>query len=100
MLFDKLNKAEQWIFDGLSLALVLFYSYSAVLAPAATQYHRGIYIIITYILVFLLYKSKNPVIRVLDYLLIVASVIHVRTRARQVDQHHLAAGRDRAARRR
>jgi TRAP-type uncharacterized transport system fused permease subunit len=27
--------------------------------PAATQYHRGIYVIITYVLVFLLYKSKT-----------------------------------------
>ena len=74
MLFDKLNKAEQWIFDGLSLALVLFYSYSAVLAPAATQYHRGIYIIITYILVFLLYKSKTTIGRIVDYVLILLSI--------------------------
>jgi TRAP transporter 4TM/12TM fusion protein len=74
MLFDKLNKAEQWIFDGLSLALVLFYSYSAVLAPAATQYHRGIYIIITYILVFLLYKSKSTIGRIVDYVLILLSI--------------------------
>ena len=74
MLFDKLNKVEQWIFDGLSLALVLFYSYSAVLAPAATQYHRGIYIIITYILVFLLYKSRTTIGRIFDYVLILLSI--------------------------
>jgi hypothetical protein len=52
-MFGKLNKAEKLVFDGLSIFLVLFYSYSAVLEPAATQYHRGIYIIITYVLVFL-----------------------------------------------
>jgi TRAP transporter 4TM/12TM fusion protein len=74
MLFDKLNKVEQWIFDGLSMALVLFYSYSAVVEPAATQYHRGIYIIITYILVFLLYKSKTTIGRVFDYVLILLSI--------------------------
>lgn len=74
-MFDKLNRAEQWVFDILSLTLVLFYSYSAVLDPAATQYHRGIYVVITYVLVFLLYQSKSRPGRVIDYLLIVASVI-------------------------
>ena len=58
-MFEKLNRVERWIFDVLSLALVVFYSYSAVLDPAATQYHRGIYILITYVLVFLLYRSKT-----------------------------------------
>ena len=74
-MFDKLNRAEQWVFDILSLTLVLFYSYSAVLDPAATQYHRGIYVVITYVLVFLLYQSKSRLGRVIDYLLIVASVV-------------------------
>ena len=76
-MFEKLNKAEQWVFDILSLALVLFYSYSAVLEPAATQYHRGIYVLITYVLVLLLYQSKSFLGRVLDYVLIVASVISI-----------------------
>jgi TRAP transporter 4TM/12TM fusion protein len=74
-MFEKLNKAERWMFDILALALVLFYSYSAVLEPAATQFHRGIYVVITYVLVFLLYQSKTRVGRVVDYLLIVASVV-------------------------
>lgn len=72
--FDKLQKWEQWLFDALALALVVFYSYSAVLEPAATQYHRGIYVIITYVLVFLLYQSRTRLGRVLDYLLIAASI--------------------------
>ena len=58
-MYDKLNKFEKIVFDVLAVALVLFYSYSAVLQPASTQYHRGIYVMITYILVFLLYKAKN-----------------------------------------
>jgi TRAP transporter 4TM/12TM fusion protein len=62
------------IFDVCSVALVLFYSYSAVLQPAATQYHRGIYVIVTYVLVFLLYRSKNPLMRVVDYVLIILSI--------------------------
>jgi len=65
------------VFDVLSVALVLFYSYSAVVQPAATQYHRGIYVIITYILAFLLYKSKNKISRIFDYVLIFLSIFTV-----------------------
>ncbi len=83
-MYDKLNKAEKIIFDVLSVALVLFYSYSAVIRPAATQHHRGIYVIITYVLVFLAYQSKskkwpglNPFLRATDFLLILLSVITI-----------------------
>jgi len=72
--YSKLNRFEKIIFDILSVSMVLFYCYSAVLRPAATQYHRGIYIIITYILVFLLYKSKSCLMRVVDYILIFLSI--------------------------
>jgi TRAP transporter 4TM/12TM fusion protein len=75
--YDKLNRFEQIVFDVLSVVLVLFYSYSAVVQPASTQYHRGIYVIITYIMVFLLYKSKSKIMRVVDYLLIFLSVFSV-----------------------
>ena len=74
MRVDEMNKFEQLLFDALALGLVLFYSYSAVIAPAATQFHRGIYVIITYILVFLVYRSKHPLARVGDFLLIALSV--------------------------
>jgi TRAP transporter 4TM/12TM fusion protein len=76
-MFEKLNKIERTVFDLLALFLVLFYSYSAVIAPAATQYHRGIYVIVTYVLVFLLYQSKTKLGRLVDYLLIVLSIITV-----------------------
>ncbi|WP_319583007.1 TRAP transporter fused permease subunit [uncultured Pseudodesulfovibrio sp.] len=76
-MYDKLNRFEQFLFDFLSVAMVLFYSWSAIFEPAATQYHRGIYVIITYILVFLLYKSQHLITRILDYLLMVASLISV-----------------------
>ena len=75
--YEKLNKIEKITFDVLSVALVLFYSYSAVLKPAATQYHRGIYVIITYILIFLAYKSKHKLLRIVDYLLIFLSIFSV-----------------------
>ncbi len=77
MLYDKLHRVEKWLFDLLALVLVIFYSYSAVLEPAPTQYHRGIYIIITYVLVFLIYRSKTLIGRVIDYLLILASVVSI-----------------------
>jgi TRAP transporter 4TM/12TM fusion protein len=72
--YDKLNKAEKIVFDALAVLLVLFYSYSAVWSPASTQYHRGVYVIITYILVFLLYKSKHKLLRILDYVLMFLSI--------------------------
>jgi len=75
--FEKLNKIEQRIFDILALGLVLFYAYSAVLEPAATQYHRGIYVLITYILVFMLYQTPGRFGRVVDYVLILTSIVTV-----------------------
>ena len=77
MTWKNLNKAEQFIFDILAVTLLLFYSWSAVVQPAATQYHRGIYILITYILVFLVYKSKNKWLRIGDYLLIFLSIFTI-----------------------
>ncbi|MCU7933859.1 MAG: TRAP transporter fused permease subunit [Candidatus Thiodiazotropha sp. (ex Dulcina madagascariensis)] len=74
MLYEKLHRIEQVLFDAMALILVLFYSYSAVLEPAATQYHRGIYIIITYILVFMLYRTPTAWGRLWDYTLIAASI--------------------------
>ncbi len=74
-MYDQLNRFEQILFDVLSVALVLFYSYSAVIEPTSTEYHRGIYIIITYVLIFVLYKSKYKWLRPVDYLLAVLSVI-------------------------
>lgn len=76
-MYDKLNRFEQYLFDALSVFLVLFYSYSAVLEPAATQYHRGIYVIVTYVLVFLLYRSQSLPGRILDYILLAASVVTI-----------------------
>jgi TRAP transporter 4TM/12TM fusion protein len=57
--------------------MVLFYSWSAIFEPAATQYHRGIYVIITYMLVFLIYKSRSRLMRLVDYLLMLASLVSV-----------------------
>ncbi len=72
-MYNKLNRFEQIVFDICSVTLVLFYSWAAVVQPMATQYHRGVYVIITYVLVFLLYKGKTTIGRVIDYVLIVLS---------------------------
>jgi len=76
-MYEELNKFEQKFFDACALILVLFYSYAAVLQPTATQYHRGIYIVITYVLVFLLYKSTNRFMRVVDYILMLLSIVTI-----------------------
>ena len=76
-MYEQLKNFEKIIFDALAVILVLFYSWSAVVEPANLQYHRGIYVIITYILCFLLYRSKSKVMRVVDYLLIVLSIVSV-----------------------
>jgi TRAP transporter 4TM/12TM fusion protein len=76
-MFERLNRLERIVFDTLSVGLVLFYSYSAVISPAATQYHRGIYVIITYVLVFMLYRSKSLLFRIVDYILILLSIISI-----------------------
>ena len=73
-MYDKLHRIEQIFFDICAVGLLLFYSYSAVISPAATQYHRGVYVITTYILVFLLYRSKSTIMRVVDYILILLSI--------------------------
>ena len=76
-MYDKLKNFEKILFDVLAVYLVLYYAWSAVVEPAATQFHRGIYVIITYILCFLLYQSKSKIMRVVDYLLILASIVTV-----------------------
>lgn len=76
-MYEKLNRFEQIVFDICSVFLVVFYSWAAVVQPMATQYHRGVYVIITYVLAFLLYKAKTKIGRVIDYLLILGSVVSI-----------------------
>lgn len=76
-MFEKLHKTEKLIFDICAVSLVLFYAYSAIIQPAATQYHRGIYVLLTYVLGFLLYQSATRWMRVVDYVLIVLSIISI-----------------------
>lgn len=76
-MYEKLAKPEKVIFDSLAVCLMLFYIFSAVVQSMATQYHRGVYVLITYVLIFLLYRSKHPLLRILDYGLILLSILSV-----------------------
>ena len=76
-LYDKLTTPEKYLFDLLALCLVGFYIYSAVFRPAETQFHRGVYVIITYVLVFLLYQSNGKILRILDYVLMALSALAI-----------------------
>ena len=63
----------KWLVAVLGAGMVLFYFYTAGLATVATQYHRGVYVFVTYVLVFLLYPAGKTWIRIL--LSMVISVI-------------------------
>lgn len=52
-----------WVTALLGAFMVLFYFYAAGVATVGTQYHLGLYVFITYVLVFLLYPSGSPVTR-------------------------------------
>jgi TRAP transporter 4TM/12TM fusion protein len=75
--FEKLSTLERRLFDGLAVFLLLFYSYSAVIRPVSTEMHRGIFVVITYLLILLVYRSGDGWKRWIDYLLMVVSIVTV-----------------------
>jgi len=50
----KPNGLWKWVTALLGASMVLFYFYTAGITTVSTQYHRGVYVFITYVLVFLL----------------------------------------------
>lgn len=46
-----------WLTSGMAAAMVLLYFYGAGFQALGTQYHLGIYVLITFVLVFLLYPA-------------------------------------------
>ncbi|MFH2132798.1 MAG: TRAP transporter permease [bacterium] len=56
----------------LGAVMVIFYFYAAGVASVGTQYHIGIYVFITYILVFLLYPAGSRTMRL--FMNVVAAV--------------------------
>jgi len=63
-----------WIVALLGFGMVVFYFYTAGLASVATQYHRGVYVLVTYLLVFLLYPGGSTWYRYVLALLVGALV--------------------------
>jgi TRAP transporter 4TM/12TM fusion protein len=67
--------------EVLLMGMVLFYLYNSGYRSVAVQYHRGVYVLLTYVLVFLLYpargKSRADRPTVVDVLLAVVSVFAV-----------------------
>ncbi|MFA5700823.1 MAG: TRAP transporter fused permease subunit [Desulfuromonas sp.] len=61
--FRKPTGFWNWVVAALGAALVLFYFYAAGIRSVGTQYHLGIYVLITYILVFLLYPAGKTWVR-------------------------------------
>ncbi len=55
----------QWLVAGLGAFMVVFYFYTAGVSSVSTQYHRGVYVFITYVLVFLLYPAPRETMRAL-----------------------------------
>ncbi len=53
-----------WITALLGASMVIFYFYTAGITTVATQYHRGVYVFITYVLVFLLYPAGKLYVRI------------------------------------
>ena len=53
-----------WITALLGASMVLFYFYTAGITTVSTQYHRGVYVFITYVLVFLLYPAGKLYMRI------------------------------------
>lgn len=47
----------KWIAAALGAAMVLFYFYTAGIASVATQFHRGVYVLLTVVLIFLFYPA-------------------------------------------
>ncbi|MDY0190032.1 MAG: TRAP transporter fused permease subunit [Desulfuromonas sp.] len=56
--------AWKWLVALLGATMVLFYLYTAGLSAVATQYHRGVYVFATYVLVFLLYPAGRQRIQI------------------------------------
>ena len=54
----------KWITSLLGASMVLFYFYTASITTVATQFHLGIYVFITYVLVLLLYPAGRVYMRI------------------------------------
>ncbi len=67
--------------SALGVFMVAFYMYNSGVMPVATQYHRGIYVLITFVMVFITYpmtnrsRSDRPSISDIAFALIAIAVV-------------------------
>ena len=55
----QLGRFWYWLTAAMGIFMVLFYLYNAGVMPVAAQYHRGIYVLLTYVMVFLTYPFSK-----------------------------------------
>ncbi len=81
----------RYLIAALGGFMVIFYFYAAGVASVATQYHRGVYVFITYVLVFLMYPVGRGWLRYpLSLFLgaVIACTVAVLTAFPDVDAFH------------
>ncbi|MDH5560040.1 MAG: TRAP transporter permease [Deltaproteobacteria bacterium] len=67
-----------WVTTVIGVMMVLFYFFSAGLRPVGPQFHRGIYVLVTFVLIFLLYpvrgsSARSPQPTLLDLVFVIAA---------------------------
>ncbi len=76
-----LKPVYRWIFEVGAACLVLFYLYSAGFGSASEQYHIGVYLLLTHVLIGVLYvcRQVSPSARpsLLDLTLIICSIFTI-----------------------
>lgn len=74
----KLTGFWQWAVSLMGLAMVLFYFYAAGVRPVGDQFHRGIYVLLTYVMIFisfpLWHRSNQTRPTVVDIVLALVAV--------------------------
>lgn len=55
----KLSPTWRWLGSFLGAFMVVFYFYAAGIQPTDTQYHLGIYVLVTYVMIFLYFPSRR-----------------------------------------
>ena len=55
----RLGRIWYLVTAGLSIFMVAFYIYNSGVQPVSTQYHKGIYVLVTFVMVFLAYPMTS-----------------------------------------
>jgi TRAP transporter 4TM/12TM fusion protein len=58
-IFRKLSGFWKLLISIFGLIMVLFYFYAAGISPVGDHYHRGVYVLLTYVMIFLLFPFRE-----------------------------------------